>query len=118
MVDTRVPFMEVRQQDTCPIDDLVTFLRDYPNVSNVFIVRRLVARIHSDDTAFNHSMEETRVAMARVKKLEAAMTELHNQVDQSMGDSDLYETDGLTQAMCEAAKLFPDRRDSEGASTP
>lgn len=38
-------FLEGREMNECPIEELVGFLQDYPNVSNVFIVRRLVARV-------------------------------------------------------------------------
>lgn len=41
----RVPFIEGREQEACDIETLIAFLQDYPNVSNVFIVRRLVARV-------------------------------------------------------------------------
>ncbi len=42
-------YLSGRDQDRCSIKVLVAFLKDYPNVSNVFVVRRLAAYINDSD---------------------------------------------------------------------
>lgn len=80
---TRNPWISEVERGTCPMAELVAFLHDYPNISDVFIVRRLVAKITELEGELKAERAEMELVRGRSRGDLHTLAELQAQLDRA-----------------------------------